>query len=75
MSNPMTTRQVAAVISLDGGIRGAVHEWQVRRLFEEGDLPEPPKFGGKRMIDPNNVPVIVEALRVRGWLSSTLQPA
>ncbi len=70
MPNPMTTREVAAAISLDAEIRGSVHEWQVRRLFEAGHLQERPKFGGKRMIDPNYIPVIVEALRERGWLSS-----
>lgn len=25
-------------------------EWRVRRLFEDGMLPEPPRFGGKRAI-------------------------
>ena len=33
-----------------------------------GDLPEPGKFGGKRMIKPSMIPAIVSALRAREWL-------
>ncbi len=68
MPQPLTTRQVADEITRSPVIPGTVEEWQVRRLFEDGDLPEVPKFGGKRMVDHSLVPEIVEALRNRGWL-------
>jgi hypothetical protein len=43
-------------------------EWRVRRIFEDGDLPEPPKFGGKRIISRRSLPRIRAALLARGWL-------
>jgi hypothetical protein len=55
-----TTREIADLVG--------VEEWQVRRLFEAGVLPEPGRFGGKRAIPRKNVPVIVDALRERGYL-------
>lgn len=42
--------------------------WQVQRLFECGDLAEPPRFAGKRVIAGGSLPAIVDALRGRGWL-------
>ena len=42
--------------------------WRVRRLYEDGTLPEPPRFAGKRAIPPSHIPMIVDALRDRGWL-------
>lgn len=64
----LSTREVAEQISESGFVVGTVCEWQVRRLFELGDLPDPPRFGGKRMIDPLFVSQIVEAMKRRGWL-------
>jgi hypothetical protein len=55
-----TTREVAAFVG--------VPEWQVRRLFEDGTLPEPQRFGGKRAIESNSLPALIDALRKRGWL-------
>ncbi|HVU88051.1 MAG TPA: hypothetical protein VHD36_12090 [Pirellulales bacterium] len=55
-----TTGQVAEFVGTD--------EWRVRRLFEDGTLPEPQKFGGKRAIPSDQIPAIVDALRARGWL-------
>lgn len=55
-----TTRQVAELLSSD--------EWRVRRLFEDGTLPEPPRFAGKRMIPNTMLPAIMDALRDRGWI-------
>jgi hypothetical protein len=55
-----TTREVAEVLGTD--------EWRVRRLFEDGTLPEPERFGGKRAICQQGIPPIVDALRWRGWL-------
>ena len=61
MENIFTTRQVADRFSTD--------EWRVRRLFEDGTLPEPGKFGGKRAIPQSLLPLIEEFLRARGWIS------
>lgn len=71
MRNPLTTRETAAEINRELRAPGAVREWQVRRLFENGELDEPPKFGGKRMVDRGMLPEIVAALRDRGWLPKT----
>jgi hypothetical protein len=60
-----TTRQV--------GDRCGVEEWQVRRLFEDGTLPEPERFGGKRAIPETLIPEIADQLRARGWLSIAAQ--
>ena len=68
MHSPLTTRQAAEELTQNTFVDGSVLEWQVRRLFEDGDLPEVPKFGGKRVIEEELLPVIVSALRVRGWL-------
>lgn len=55
-----STREVAEFLGTD--------EWRVRRLFESGTLPEPPRFTGKRAIPAEMIPLIVDALRARGWL-------
>jgi hypothetical protein len=68
MPDFLTTRQAASAISNDPTARGSVDEWQVRRLFEDGDLPEPQNFGGKRVINRDSLPEIIERLRARGWL-------
>ncbi len=47
-----------------------VPTWRMRRLFESGDLPEPGRFAGRRAIPSLMVPVIVDAMRIRGWLPS-----
>jgi hypothetical protein len=60
MTAAYTTRQVAEFVGTD--------VWRIRRLFEDGTLPEPQKFGGKRVIPAELVPTIVDALRSRGWL-------
>jgi hypothetical protein len=62
-----TTRQVAEFVGSD--------EWRVRRLFEDGVLPEPERFGGKRAIGQQQIPLIVDALRARGWLPDSSQEA
>ncbi|MEQ8791764.1 MAG: hypothetical protein RIC55_36210 [Pirellulaceae bacterium] len=64
---PFTTRQAAEFISQRED--AAIAEWQVRRLYESGDLPEPPKFGNKRLIQHDDIDRIVSAMRTRGWLS------
>ncbi len=55
-----STRQVAEFLGTD--------EWRIRRLFEDGTLPEPDRFAGRRIISSVMVPAIVDALRNRGWL-------
>ena len=56
-----TTREVAE--SLPG-----IEEWQVRRCYELHLLPEPPRFGGKRAVPVEHIPLLVDVLRKRGWL-------
>ena len=60
MQTTFTTRELAELLS--------TKEWRVRRLFEDGTLPEPQKFGGKRVIPAELVGAIVDALSARGWL-------
>ncbi|MDZ4783171.1 MAG: hypothetical protein SGJ19_23235 [Planctomycetia bacterium] len=55
-----STREVAELVGTD--------EWRVRRLFECGELTEPQRFAGKRVIPSALVPQIVDALRARRWL-------
>jgi hypothetical protein len=66
----LTTAEAAREITESHG-PPSIEEWQVRRLFEDGILPEPPRFGQKRVILRVALPSIVEALRKRGWLWST----
>jgi hypothetical protein len=42
--------------------------WQVRRLFESGKLPEPPRVGAYRVISPEDLPRVEAALRAVGYL-------
>jgi hypothetical protein len=56
-----STREVADFLGTD--------TWRVRRLFEDGTLPEPGRFAGKRAIPFELIPRIVDELRSRGWLS------
>lgn len=58
----LSTRGVADLLGTE--------EWKIRRLFEVGLLEEPPRFAGKRVIWGNQIPLIVDALRSRGWLAS-----
>jgi hypothetical protein len=58
-----STREVAELAGLQPS-----ETWRVRRLFEDGTLPEPPRFAGKRAIPRASLPTIFERLRDRGWL-------
>ena len=62
MTQFYSTREVADLLGTD--------TWRIRRLFEDGTLPETDRFVGKRVIPPVMVPAIVDALRDRGWLPS-----
>ena len=65
----LTTKQAAAKITIEYAPQGiVVYEWQVRRVFELGMLPEPQKFANKRVIVDAIIPQIVTAIRQRGWL-------
>lgn len=56
----LTTREIADLLG--------VPVWQVRRLFEGGELSEPPRFGGRRAVSSQLIPVIVDLLRRHDWL-------
>jgi len=60
MPNIFSTRELADVLGTE--------TWRVRRLFEDGTLPEPGRFAGKRAIPGTLIPVICDELRKRGWL-------
>jgi hypothetical protein len=45
-----------------------VQAWRIARLFELGVVPEPQRIGGRRLIPKSLIPVLVDALRERGWL-------
>jgi predicted site-specific integrase-resolvase len=59
MPTVLSTRDVADLLG--------VETWRVRRLFEDGTLPEPGRFVGKRAIPRELLPRIIDALRARGW--------
>lgn len=52
-----------------------VDEWRVRRLFEDGTIDEPGRFGNKRAIPRELIPTIVDRLRDRGWLPQDYEGA
>jgi hypothetical protein len=66
MPEIFTTKQIGELLGVD--------EWRVRRLYESRRLPEPARFAGRRAIPREDIPVIVDALRERGWLPSTPMP-
>lgn len=64
MSNPteglMTLGQVADNLG--------VQVWRVRRLYERGILPEPPRFQRSRLVRRDDLPAVKEALEKAGYL-------
>jgi hypothetical protein len=60
MATHLSTGDVAELLG--------VAPWRVRRLFEDGDLPDPPRIGLARAIPRESIPAIIDALRARGWL-------
>ena len=60
MSDHYTTAEMARLLGTE--------TWRVRRLYEDGTLPDPPRFGRARAIPRESIPAIVDALRLRGWL-------
>lgn len=66
MPQIFTTRELADLLGTDA--------WRVRRLFESGRLPEPPRCGPNRAIPREMIPDVAIALRERGWVT-TVAPA
>lgn len=54
-----------------GEVAEILHQprWHILRLFEDGNVPEPGRFAGKRVIPGELLPVIIDALKARGWLA------
>lgn len=48
--------------------------WQIRRLYERGILPEPPRIAGMRVIPVEDVLKTVVALRKAGYLPKSITP-
>lgn len=67
MQSAFTTRELAELLGTD--------TWRVRRLFESGSIPEPPRFGGKRAIPREMIPDVAIALRERGWVTAVAPAA
>ena len=63
MKTQLTTREMGELLG--------VATWRVQRIFEDGNLPEPARFAGRRVISADRIPAIVDALRVRGWLPNS----
>jgi predicted site-specific integrase-resolvase len=63
MGKAYTTREIGELLG--------VEEWRIRRLFEVGRLPEPDRFAGKRAIDSESIPTIIDALRERNWMPAS----
>jgi hypothetical protein len=47
-----------------------VQAWKIARLFELGEVTEPPRVGGRRLIPQSTIANIVDGLRRHGWLSA-----
>jgi len=62
MPRLFTTRDVAEILGIE--------TWRVRRIFEDGTVPEPGWFGGRRAIPGSLIPIIIDALRRRNWLQT-----
>jgi hypothetical protein len=60
MPTVLSTREVASMLN--------VPSWRIRRLFEEGELVEPPRVAGRRVVPASMLPAIIDALRNRDWL-------
>jgi len=61
MNKQFSTSDVAVMLE--------VPTWRVRRLYEDGTLPEPTRLAGRRIIRGDQIPAICDALRRRGWIT------
>lgn len=50
-----------------------VNRWRIARLFEDGSLPEPSRLAGRRVIPREMLPEIIDSLRARGWMPSSVK--
>jgi hypothetical protein len=66
MPTVLSTRDVSDLLN--------VENWKVRRLFEDGSLPEVQRLAGRRAIPREMLPSIVDAMRDRGWLPACAAP-
>lgn len=58
--------QVADAIAAAEGC--TIPPWKIGRLYEMRLLPAPSHVGGRRAIPQSHLPLIVAAMRERGWL-------
>jgi hypothetical protein len=66
ISEALTTGDVARLYTAHGF---PLVVWQVRRVFEAGFLPEPVRrMGGYRLIQPEDLPALEDALQRAGYL-------
>jgi hypothetical protein len=65
MPTVLSTRDISDLLHVDN--------WKVRRLFEDGSLPEPARLAGRRAIPREMLPAIIDALRERDWLPESGQ--
>ncbi len=63
MADVFSTADVAKLLSVDS--------WKVRRLFEDGTLPEPGRIGNQRAIPREMIQQITVALQRRGYMPTT----
>ncbi len=65
----MSARSTATTTTVPQAARLlGVPTWCVRRLYESGRLPEPPRAGGYRLIDAADLPAIRAALGEAGYI-------
>jgi predicted site-specific integrase-resolvase len=67
MPSVFSTREMAELLGTE--------TWRVRRLFEDGTIPEPQRFAGKRAIPRERIPEVLDALRRRGWVPQAQEAA
>ena len=60
MPESLSTRDVARIFGTD--------DWRIRRLYEDGDLAEPQRVAGSRVVKRSDLPAINHALAARKWL-------
>jgi excisionase family DNA binding protein len=61
MGQLFTTTEIAKLLRLQ--------DWMIRRLFEDGTLPEPPRVGGRRLISQKYIGTIRRACEARRWIA------
>ncbi len=59
---PLTLGQIAT--------RYGIQLWQVRRLFERNLVAESPRVGQIRVVYPDQLPTIEQALKAAGYLKN-----